>query len=259
MLIRDCIEKGRSHDDNGARYNHLEPNILGMSNVIESLNVLNEMIFVRGRVTLDEFRRALSDNYEGHEALLAEIRQSITHFGNDTPETNALAKRVADMVLDTFRPMSTVRGARVIPGAFSYREHEIQGQKTSASPDGRVSGQPLNDASCPVQGYDVSGPTASLLSTAAWEPSRFLGGTSVNVKLPKNTSPELIVGVIRGYIETMGAQLQFNICNVEELYDAKVHPERHGNLLVRIGGYSDFFVKLPESLQNEVISRTKNE
>jgi len=259
MLIRDCIARGRSHDDSGARYNHLEPNILGMSNVIESLNVLNELIFVRHRLTLAEFRQALADNYEGHEALLAEIRRSVAHFGNDTPATNALAKRVADMVLDTFRPMTTVRGARIIPGAFSYREHELQGQRTPASPDGRTAGQPLNDASCPVQGYDVSGPTASLLSTASWEPSRFLGGTSVNVKLPKNTSPDRICGLIRGYLETKGAQLQFNVYNAEELRDAKVHPERHGDLLVRIGGYSDFFVKLPESLQDEVISRTNNE
>ena len=101
--------------------------------------------------------------------------------------------------------------------------------------------------------------TASLLSTASWEPSRFLGGTSVNVKLPRNISPERVVGIIRGYLETKGAQLQFNVYNVEELHDAKVHPERHRDLLVRIGGYSDFFVKLPESLQNEVISRTQNE
>ena len=259
VLIHDCIERGRSHDDSGARYNHLEPNILGMSNVIESLNVLQELIYRRGRLTLDEFRQALADNYEGHEALLSEIRQRVVHFGNDTPETNAMAKKVTDMVLDTFKPMKTVRGAHIVPGAFSYREHEIQGRKTPASPDGRVAGQPLNDASCPVQGYDVSGPTASLLSTASWEPSRFLGGTSVNVKLPRNISPERVAGIIRGYLETKGAQLQFNVYNVEELHDAKVHPERHRDLLVRIGGYSDFFVKLPESLQNEVISRTHNE
>ena len=165
---------------------------------------------------------------------------------------------VADMVLDTFRGRTTVRGAKVIPGAFSYRDHIFHGKQTPASPDGRKAGMPLNDGSCPVQGYDLSGPTASLGSTVFWEPARFLGGTSVNVKLNSNVKEETIVSLIKGYLDTEGAQLQFNVVDAATLLDAQKNPDGYKNLLVRIGGYSDFFVRLPENLQNEVISRTEN-
>ena len=258
LLIRDCLGRGKSNDEGGAVYNFLEPNLLGMQNVTESLNVLKTLVYDEKSLTLAEFVSILDRDYEGAEELLLRIRNKIPHFGSGTPETNALAKGVADGILEVFSSMTTVRGAAVIPGAFSYREHELQGRKTGASPDGRRAGMPLNDGSNPVQGYDRQGPTLSLAATASWEPSRFLGGTVVNVKLCKNVKNGQIVALIRGYLKTHGAQLQFNVVDGEALRDAQLHPERHRDLLVRIGGYSDFFVKIPNSLQDEIISRTEN-
>ena len=259
LLIHDCIERGKSHDCGGALYNIMEPNVFGMSNVIECFNVLNELVFKSGAYSLEVIREAIKNNFEGHGELLARIRNGVVHFGNDTDEASLIAKRVSDIVLDTFKEQRTVRGAAVIPGSFSYRDHIMHGQQTGASPDGRLANKPLNDGSCPVQGYDISGPTATLKSIAAWEPARFLGGSSVNVKLSRSVKEEDIIGLIKGYLTTKGSQLQFNICDKDELLDAKLNPEDHGDLLVRIGGYSDFFVKLTPELQDEVISRTQNE
>ena len=221
VLVHDCIARGKSNDCGGARYNQLEPNILGMSNTIESLNVIQKLIFEEKRITVEELKNALASNYEGQEELLLKIRNQTTHFGTGDAAANTLAKRVADSVLNAFAPMTTVRGAKVIPGAFSYREHELQGKTTPASPDGRKYGMPLNDGSCPVQGYDNLGPTLSLISTTSWEPSRFLGGTSVNVKLNQGIEPDKIAALIRGYLKTHGSQLQFNIVNAQTLIDAQ--------------------------------------
>lgn len=259
VLVHDCLERGLANDCGGARYNEMEPNILGMQNTTESLNVIKRLVFEEKRITLGEFKKVLSDNYVGHEDLLLHIRNKIPHFGTGDAAANAMAKKVADMVLDTFAPMTTVRGAKIIPGAFSYKEHEIQGRTTPASPDGRTCGMPLNDGSSPVQGYDNMGPTLSLASTVSWEPSRFLGGTSVNVKINKGVEPEKIVALIKGYLKTHGAQLQFNIVDTETLLAAQKNPEQYRDLLVRIGGYSDFFVTIPKNLQDEVISRSMNE
>lgn len=259
VLIHDCIERGKSNDCGGAHYNELEPNILGMQNVSESLNVIKRLVFDEKRTTIDELKTALENNFKGYEELLNTIRNKTVHFGTGDKVANSIAKSVADMVLDTFSEMRTVRNAKIIPGAFSYREHEIQGSNTSASPDGRLAGMPLNDGSCPVQGYDNMGPTLSLISTVSWEPSRFLGGTSVNVKINKDIKPEKIVGLIKGYLKTRGAQLQFNIVDAKTLTEAQKNPDMYKDLLVRIGGYSDFFVKLPKNLQDEVISRSQNE
>ncbi len=258
LLVHSCLEKGMSHDCGGADYNQLEPNILGMQNTTESLNVIKQIIFDKKLVTIEEFKVILSKNYEGYEELLNTIRKKTTHFGTGDEVSNKIAKRVADTVIETCDKITTIRGAKVIPGAFSYRDHEYHGKITGASPDGRKSGDPLNDGSCPVQGYDTLGPTVSLSSTVSWEPSRFLGGISVNVKINSGIQPEKISAIIRGYLKTKGSQLQFNIVDQETLLKAQKNPENYENLLVRIGGYSDFFVKIPTSLQNEIISRAAN-
>ena len=259
VLIHDCIERGKSNDCGGARYNQLEPNILGMQNTTESLNVIKKLIFEEKKITVSELKKAMADNYENQGDLLLYIRNKVAHFGTGDAEANKIAKMVSDMVLKTFDPMTTVRGAKIIPGAFSYRAHEKHGRVTPASPDGRKAGMPLNDGSSPVQGYDNMGPTLSLASTVAWEPSRFLGGTAVNIKINKGVEPQKIAALIRGYMKTHGSQIQFNIVDSQTLIDAKKHPEMHKDLLVRIGGYSDFFVTIPEKLQDEIISRTMNE
>lgn len=259
MLVHDCIKRGKSNDCGGAIYNQLEPNILGMQNTTESFNVIKKLIFDEKALTVEEMKKALKNNYTGYEELLMKIKNKIPHFGTGEKESNILSKRVADAVLEAFGKMTTVRGAKVIPGAFSYREHEIQGKTTPASPDGRKSGEPLNDGSCPVQGYDDKGVTLSLASTVSWEPSRFLGGTSVNVKINKNIEKEKIIALIKGYLKTHGSQLQFNIVDKGTLLKAQKNPENYKDLLVRIGGYSDFFVKIPKSLQDEIISRSQNE
>lgn len=258
LLIHDCLGRGKSHDSGGAIYNTLEPNVLGMQNASESLNCIYRLVFLDKKITLSKLMAALKADFEGEYApLRSYIVNKIPHFGNGEEISDKIQKRVADMVLDTFRGRTTVRGAKVIPGAFSYRDHIFHGKQTPASPDGRKAGMPLNDGSCPVQGYDLSGPTASLGSTTFWEPARFLGGTSVNVKLNSSVKEETIVSLIKGYLDTEGAQLQFNVVDAATLLDAQKNPDGYKNLLVRIGGYSDFFVRLPENLQNEVISRTE--
>jgi len=258
-FINDCIDRGMSSDAGGARYNDIEPNMLGMTNTIESFNVVRELVFVRKLVTVEQFREILKRNYEGHEDLLATIRRKIRHFGTDTRETNALAKQVSDTVIHTFEKFTTFRGAHFVPGAFSYRDHELQGRSTGASPDGRRAGDVLADGSSPVQGYDNQGPTHSLNSTASWEPLRFLGGVSVNVKLSSAVSAAHIRALIEGFLRQGGIQLQFNIVDSKILRDAQEHPEQHAELLVRIGGYSDYFTKIPKRLQDDVIARAQNE
>lgn len=255
-LVDDCMERGMSSDEGGAKYNMIEPNMLGMTNVIESFNVIKELVYEQKKLTIAEFKKALSDNYEGHEELRAEIVNRVEHFGNCTEGSNAIAKRVSDMVLKTFGRHTTVRGASIVPGAFSYRDHEWHGSYTMATPDGRVKGMTLADGSSPVQGYDRLGPTMSLCSSAAWQPARFLGGTAINLKLNKNTGLDTICSLIDGFLRTEAAQVQFNIVSAEELIDAQLHPEAHADLIVRVGGYSDYFTRIAKRLQDDIISRS---
>jgi len=257
-LVDDCLARGRSNDAGGAVYNFLEPNLLGLMNVTESLNVIHHLVYEEKRLTLSQFKKVLAENYENDEALRQYIINRVPHFGNNDAFSDALGKRVADIALDACACLRTYRGAEVVPGAFSYREHAIQGRTTPASPDGRKAFSPLTGGSDPVQGYDTSGPTASLLSTTGWQPPRFLGGTAVNLKLSKNTPdlPQVIVSLAKSYVQLGGSELQINIADADTLRDAQRNPEAHADLLVRIGGYSDFFVRIDKDMQDEIIRRT---
>lgn len=257
-FINDCIERGLSSESGGARYNDIEPNMLGMTNVIESFNVINELVFNQKKITINEFKEILKSNYEGFEDILFYIRNKIAHFGTDTKETNVIAKRVADTVINTLKKFTTFRGANFVPGAFSYRDHELNGATTGASPDGRKVGDILADGSSPVQGYDNKGPTLSLNSTTSWEPLRFLGGISVNVKLSESVTTDHIKALIKGYIKQNGIQLQFNVVDKAVLQEAQKNPDKYADLLVRIGGYSDYFTKIPKRLQDDIIARSQN-
>ena len=135
--------------------------------MLESFNVVKELVFNQQKLTVEEFNEILKNNYEGNEDILAYIRNKVSHFGTDTSQTNSLAKRVADTVVNTLKKFTTFRGANFVPGAFSYRDHEHHGQYTQASPDGRRAGDILADGSSPVQGYDDKGPTLSLNSTTS--------------------------------------------------------------------------------------------
>ena len=256
LLIHDCIERGLTHDSGGARYNQLEPDLFGVINVGECLNVIKRIVFEENRITIEELNKALKCNYEGYEELLLYIRNKVPHFGTGDAQSNQIMKNVTDAILDAFSDKITVRGSTILPGNFSYLYHVREGEMTSASPDGRKAGMPLHDGCNPVQGYDTLGPTISLSSTVFWEPSRFLGGTAVNVKISKGVEKEKISSLIKGYIKTKGAQLQFSVISPEDLLNAQKNPELYKDLLVRIGGYSDFFVKLGKNQQDEVISRT---
>ena len=257
-FINDCIERGLSNDSGGARYNDIQPNMLGMTNVIESLNVIRELVFNQKKLSIGEFNEILNNNYEGSEDILAYIKNKVPHFGTDTKETNSLAKRVADTVINILGKFTTFRGANFVPGAFSYRNHEYHGSYTPASPDGRLSGDVLADGSCPVQGYDSKGPTLSLNSTNSWEPLRFLGGISVNVKISPSVPTDRLMALIEGYIKQNGMQLQFNVVDTKILKDAQKNPDKYADLIVRIGGYSDYFTKITRKLQDDVISRSQN-
>ena len=138
--------------------------------------------------------------------------------------------------------------------------HERFGRETIASPDGRVAGFPLGDGSGPCQGREMNGPTASVLSSTKWDHHRFIGGVAVNMKFSKNSlgsnSTDSIKGIVKTFLRRGGFEMQLNVVNNETLQKARLHPEEYKDLVVRIGGYSDYFVRLSPEMQEEVIQRT---
>jgi len=155
------------------------------------------------------------------------------------------------------------QNGRLIPSVFCWVMHSVLGAETKATPDGRLAGFPLGDGSGAAQGREKNGPTASVLSSTKWEHRDFIGGVAVNLKFAKKVftqeSCEKMMALIRTYMQFGGFELQINVVDQETLLDAREHPQQYRDLVVRIGGYSDYFVTLSEKMQEEVLMRTMHE
>ena len=141
--------------------------------------------------------------------------------------------------------------------------HELFGRETGATPDGRRAGFPLGDGSGPCQGREMKGPTASILSSTSWDHTPFIGGVAVNLKFSRSSlgprAAETLRGLILGYLARGGFEVQINVIDNETLRKAQKDPESYRDLVVRIGGYSDYFVRLSREMQEELILRTAHE
>ena len=262
-FIRDCLEKGEDYDRGGARYNWVENSFVGLANLVDGSLAIRELVYGDKAVTLAELKKALDDDYQGHEALRQRILSTVPSYGNDDDTVDALAVAWADfLVAETER--HTVGRHRYVPGFFCWVQHERLGSETGATPDGRRAGMPLADGAGAAQGKETKGPTASVLSTTKWSHRPVLGGLVHNIKFSDtilNSASALDAArrVVETYMLRGGFEIQVNVVGTETLLAARRNPEEHRDLLVRVAGYSDYFVHLNEKMQDEVIARSTHE
>ncbi len=257
-LIDDCIGRGKNYYNGGEKYTFIQPIFVGMGTVIDSLAAIKHIIYEEKKMTLSKFAEIVDGNFTGNEVLRQYIINKLPHYGNDTEETNELAAWLYSEILNITKNYPIAGGHTIVPGTFSYITHGW-GAYDGACYDGKLAGEAYSDGCCPVQGRNILGPTATICSLTSFEQTGFLAGMVVNLKF----SPEHISGdntkkfitLLKTFIKRGGIELQVNVVDNETLIDAQIHPENHGDLIVRIGGYSDYFVRLTEVLQNEVIAR----
>lgn len=261
-LVNDCLEKGRSIDEGGARYNHIMPTFVGVSNVIDSLVVIEELVFKQKRMTVKEFLDILDSNYEGQEGLRQYIINKIPHYGTDNAAADQYAQKVSDAIRSACKGINTYRHSFLVPGTFTYVENATLGAVTPATPDGRLAGKPLAASSSATAGRETNGPTAAILSATSWDHSPFMGGIVVNLKFaPGQMSgphEDHVLSLLRTFIERRGMEVQMNCISSETLRDAQAHPENYKDLLVRVSGFSAYFTHLSKPLQEEVIERNEH-
>lgn len=261
-LVNDCLARGKAVDEGGARYNQTEPNFLGMANVVDSLAALDALVFRSHEYTLTELDKILSENFEGNEQLRQRIIRDLPHFGTNEKLTDSLAVRLTKMIADCCKGVKNQRGAELLPGTFSYLEHERHGKSTGATPDGRLAGYPLASGSSAVQGRETLGPTAAMLSETCWDQSEFLGGVAINIKFSDNMKSDEkindLLAFLRVFLKRGGFQLQINAVSRKTLEAARSHPDSYRDLVVRVGGFSAYFTKLSPGMQQEIIDRNEH-
>ena len=259
-FIDDCMKRCREPNGGGAKYVFIQPIFIGFATALDSIVAVNELCFKQNRLTTEEFCEIIADNFEGNEALRQYVINRLPHYGNDDDRIDPMAARLAGMIRDiSYQKLSGNKF--LVPGTFSYISHACMGSVMGATFDGRSKGKSYSDGCCPTQGRDVNGPTAMINSLTGWDQSDFLAGMVVNVKFSKSVFNESrkrqLADLICTFIKRGGIEIQINSVDRATLEDAIVHPEDHADLLVRIGGYSDYFVRLTPTMQEEIIERTE--
>jgi formate C-acetyltransferase len=267
LLIEDCIGKGMDVTAGGALYNHSGPQGVGIGTAADSLSVIKQLVFDEKSVSGDELLNALKANWEGYEPLYALVNSDrIHHYGNDDDYADDLAKFVIGTYCKYVEHRPTPHGGEYMPGVFSVTANVMHGTFAGATPDGRRAYEPLTDCMGPVPtqagSHDRRGPTAVANSVAKLDHARIGNGIILNWKFSPaavsgETGRDNLIGLMDVYFRNHGMQSQFSIVGRDMLLDAQQHPEQYKDLLVRIAGYSAYFVELSTELQNDLIGRTE--
>ena len=262
VVMDDCIAKGRDYHDGGARYNPTYIQGVGMGTLTDSLAAFKHHVFDRRTLTMDALLDALRTDFAGQE----ELRQMLCHrtpaYGNDEPYADDLAELAFDLYYAALDGRPNTKGGHYRVNLLPTTAHVYFGSVLGATPNGRRAGDALSEGISPSQGADLHGPTAVIKSAARIDHSR-TGGTLLNLKFSppvlQGDGLERLAALVRTYFALGGHHVQFNVIDAATLRQAQERPEAHRDLIVRVAGYSDYFVDVGRHLQNEIIARTEHQ
>jgi len=223
----------------------------------DSLLALKELVFDEQKLSLSDFKQALSHNYEGYDSLYERVRQ-VPKFGNDDPKADSMAQRVHNHICEFTRDQADKVGLHhYLVVVINNSANVALGHHVGATADGRKAGLAVSNGNTPSAGNDKNGITAVLNSIVKLSPDHHAGAVH-NLRFSKTTINQYrpqVSNMIRSYFDTGGTQCMLTITSRDELLDAQKHPEKYSHLLVRLGGFSARFIDLPVDVQQEVINR----
>ncbi len=260
-MMEGCMEKGKDVTAGGAKYNRTGLTACGTGNVGDSLMSIKKLCFDDKTVPLKTLYDALQNNWEGYEDLHQTIINDVPHYGNDNDEVDELAAWALGLFAEIMSKETGMRG-NYSGGTFTMTAHIYMGQMLGATPDGRKAGEPIADAISSRQGFDKNGPTAFLRSAAKLPHRALTNGDQLNIKFTPTSvegdrGAEKLRQLIETYFSMGGMQVQFNVVSTQALRKAQENPDAYKNLVVRIAGFSTYFVTLSEGTQEDFIRRTE--
>ena len=261
-VIDDCMAKGVDVTAGGAHHNLSGVQMIQVANLADSLAAVKQLVYDEHVATREELLDALRKNFEGYDVLRARLLHKVPKYGNDVDWVDALGVKWARYFRKAIGEHRNYRGGKYHTGMYTVSAHVPMGANVGASPDGRKAGQPLADGGMsPVYGRDALGPTAVLKSVSKLGSELTTNGGLLNMKfLPEffatETGVDKFAQFLRTFVDLEIPHIQFNVVRREDLLDAKVHPEKHRSLTVRVAGYTAYFTELAGDLQDEIIART---
>ncbi|MBT9937710.1 pyruvate formate lyase family protein [Anaerostipes hadrus] len=263
MLIDGCLESGADMLQGGSELpTEWSVYAYGIGTAADSLYAVKKVVFEDKAMTLDHLNDVLDANFEGYEAERRLLSDCGEHYGNDQSGVDEVANQVLDHFTKQVDSLNhRGMGDVFVSTLFGYFFHIYHGEIAKATPNGRKKGEPFSDSMGPSQGKDVNGPTRLLNSVLALDSGKITGAFALSFKMNSSffsdaTGRAAMKDLLKTYIEAGGPQIQVYTTNAEDLKDAMVNPDKHRDLIVRVGGYCEFFVDLDRTLQKEILSRT---
>ncbi|CAM3607494.1 formate C-acetyltransferase [Vibrio aquimaris] len=266
-FISDCVKAGQDITYGGARYNFSGVQGIGIANLSDSLHALKRYVFEEKRSSFKEFVDILNANFDGPDGkqIRTRLMNKYDKYGNDIDEVDNLGSELLRMFCLEVEKYNNPRGGKFTPGCYTVSAHVPLGEVVGATADGRLSGEQLADGGLsPMLGKDQIGPTAVLKSVSKLDNYLLSNGSLLNVKF----SPATLAGqqglnklsdFIRAFMKLKLQHIQFNVLNAETLKAAQNNPQNYAGLVVRVAGYSAFFVELSKEIQDDIIRRTTHE
>ena len=253
-----CIENRMDYSEGGATYNFSTVALVGLGTVVDSLFALKKLVYDKGRVSLSTFKEILAANWQGYEKLRREAL-SLPKYCQSNVEVDKMANQLLGELSEFVRNTKNERGGSYIPSLFVYYYFKNFSSAVRATPDGRQNGDLLSMGCGPSRTFTDSDITKPLNSMKNVDFTACRGGSAVlDLQLPLSGgfTTDVFVALARACAELHSPTLQPNAVSREDLLDAKVNPDKHRNLIVRISGLSAYFTALTPDIQDEIIART---
>ncbi len=254
LLLTDTAREAQLNCNATSPFNAVNIFFMGLATIGDSLMVLDKLVFREKRYKYEEFMEILKKEYEGHEALRAEILQ-YTKFGNDT-DIDAYTVKVANTFIDVTESIPLRDNFFMVPGFYSLHYDNWFRNKVSATPDGRRSGEPFSENQSPTYGADKNGITALFKSLSKLPFDKTATG-GLNLTFSQKASPDILQALILSYFSLGGLHVGISTINRETLLEAMKTPEKYKSLTVRLYGFSEYFISLAECEQISILNRTE--
>ncbi|WP_294963530.1 formate C-acetyltransferase [uncultured Gilliamella sp.] len=266
-FILDCIEKGKDITEGGARYNFSGVQGIGIANLSDSLFALKGMVFDEKRISFKQLLAVLKDNFSGAEGekIRTRLINRFGKYGNDIEEVDNISAELLRVYCKEVEKYGNPRGGKFTPGSYTVSAHVPLGAVVGATPDGRYAGEQLADGGLsPMLGQDMNGPTAVLKSVSKLDNYLLSNGTLLNVKFTPSTLEgenglHKLANFLHAFSKLKLQHVQFNVVNADTLKAAQQRPQDYAGLVVRVAGYSAFFVELSKEIQDDIIRRTAHQ
>lgn len=261
-LIDDCIERGKDLTHGGAIY-YAGPgsNGIGLADMVDSMAAVKRLVYEEKKISMTDLLTALRADFEGFEEMRQMLINKAPKWGNDNPYVDSISEDIVQFIVDKHHDFKMLLGSEMMPSLYPVSSNVPHGATVCALPSGRKAYTPLADGISPSSGRDKWGPTAILKSLDKAHGDMVDGGTLLNLKF----DPSVLEGeegldrftfLLKAFLDCNIYHMQCNVVRAETLRDAQVHPENYGSMLIRVAGYSAYFVELAKETQDDIINRT---